>query len=194
MSEVATEGGMSDVSTGGRVSDGTPGPQGGGSHWQDVARSAAGRYDSGRTAGATPELERELLVFGLDGSAYAVAVERVREIVRMKALTRVPRAPAWLLGVVPLRGEVVEVVDLRRRLGLGATTPDRSQRIVVLHGDADRVTGLLVDSVSEVYRIPEQQVLPAQGPDLSCVSEVCPRGEGFVSILDVERTLGVSDG
>ena len=107
----------------------------------------------------------------------------------MKALTHVPRAPAWMLGVVALRGEVVEVVDLRRRLGLGPSTPDRSHRIIVLHGDADQVTGLFVDSVSEVYRIPEDQVIPAQGLDTDCVSEVCPRGNAFVSIIDVDRTL-----
>ena len=101
---------------------------------------------------------------------------------------------ARLLGVVALRGEVVEVVDLRRRLGLGASTPDRSNRIIVLHGDNDRVTGLLVDSVSEVHRVSEDAILPSQGLDGGAVSEVCPRDEEFVSILDVDRALGVGDG
>lgn len=161
--------------------------------WEGVARNAAGSFGKDGAADEAAELLRELLVFGLDGSAYAVAVERVREIVRMKELTRVPRAPGWLLGVVALRGEIVEVVDLRRRLGLGGSTPVRSHRIIVLHGDVDRITGLLVDSVSEVYRVPEDQVMPAQGLDVNCVAEVCSRGEEFVSILDVERALGVSD-
>ncbi len=162
-----------------------------GSDWEALARGAATDFDG--DGEATAQHQRELLVFGLDGTAYAVPVERVREIVRMRELTRIPRVPAWLLGVVALRGEVVEVVDLRRRLGLGASTPDRSNRIIVLHGDADRVTGLLVDSVSEVYRIADEEVLPAQGLDVASVSEVCPRGEEFVSILDVERALGVAD-
>lgn len=164
----------------------------GGADWETLARGAASDF-GGDLNGATRVL-RELLVFGLDGAAYAVPVERVREIVRMRELTRIPRAPGWLLGVVALRGEVVEVVDLRRRLGLGGSTPDRSNRIIVLHGDADRVTGLLVDSVSEVHRIADEEVLPVQGLDVTSVSEVCPRGEEFVSILDVERVLGVSDG
>jgi purine-binding chemotaxis protein CheW len=164
----------------------------GGADWESLARGAANEF--GNDLEGTVQVLRELLVFGLDGAAYAVPVERVREIVRMRELTTIPRAPGWLLGVVALRGEVVEVVDLRRRLGLGASTPDRSNRIIVLHGDADRVTGLLVDSVSEVYRIIDDEVLPAQGLDVTSVSEVCPRGEEFVSILDVERVLGVSDG
>ena len=159
------------------------------STWEQVARDAAATLGRDGLVEGAPELLREILVFGLDGSDYAVAVERVREIVRMKTLTHVPRAPAWMLGVVALRGEIVEVIDLRRRLGLGASTPDRSHRIIVLHGDTDQVTGLLVDSVSEVFRVPEDRVLPAQGLDTDCVSEVCPRGNAFVSIIDVDRTL-----
>jgi len=162
--------------------------------WESVARSAADDFGSVGSGEEDLELLRELLVFELDGAAYAVSVERVREIVRMKQLTRVPRTPAWMLGVVALRGEVVEVVDLRQRLGLGASTSNRSSRIIVLHGDVDRVTGLLVDSVSEVYRIHDEQVIPPHGLDVACVSEICPRGEEFVSILDVERALGVNDG
>ena len=160
--------------------------------WESLARGAARGY-AGEAEDAVLLL-RELLVFGLDGASYAVPVERVREIVRMRTLTRIPRAPAWLLGVVALRGEIVEVIDLRRRLGLGASKPDRSNRIIVLHGDNERVTGLLVDSVSEVYRVSEDAIMPTQGLDVTAVSEVCSKEDDFVSILDVERALGVSDG
>jgi len=164
-----------------------------GSTWQEVARDAAGAFGS---LGGSDDLERvrELLVFSLDGSAYAVDVARVREIIRMKSLTRVPRAPGWLLGVVSLRGEVVEVVDLRMRLGLGAATPGPSNRIIVLHGEADRVAGLLVDSVSEVHRAPQASLAPAPAGEARSVVEVCRRGNGFVSLLDVDRALGGSDG
>lgn len=137
--------------------------------------------------------ERELLVFALDGSAYAIGVERVREIIRMRRLTAVPRSPGWLLGVVALRGEIVEVIDLRRRLELDPAGPDASSRIIVLHGDGHRVTAVLVDRVSEVLRVEEDRVLPAQGLDVSCVEEMCRRGEEYVSILDLDRVLGFSD-
>ena len=160
--------------------------------WENIARGAA-RELSGLGEGESSEHLRELLVFGLDGASYAVPVERVREIVRLRELTRIPRVPVWLLGVVALRGEVVEVVDLRSRLGLGESTPNRTHRIIVLHGDADRVTGLLVDSVSEVFRVQDSDVMPSQGVDTTAVSEVCPRGNEFISILDIERAVGVYD-
>ena len=92
-----------------------------------------------------------------------------------------------------LRGEVVEVIDLRITLGLPPVPPNRKSRIVVLHGDADRVTGVLVDSVSEVLRVPEEAVAPAQGLDTAFVVEICRRGDEFVSILDVERALEIGD-
>ena len=160
--------------------------------WEGVARTAANNAESGSDTEET-ELLRELLVFGLDESAYAIAVERIREIVRMRDLTHVPRSPDWMLGVMALRGEVVEVVDLRCRLGLPAGEPNRSSRIIVLHGDAERVTGVLVDSVSEVFRVPEDCVMPAQGFEVKSVTEICSRGEEFISILDPDTALGFQD-
>lgn len=161
--------------------------------WLGMARSASSAL-SLASAEAGTEMLRELLVIGLDHSAYAIAVERVREIVRMRSLTRVPRAPDWLLGVLALRGEVIEIVDLRRRLGIESSQPDRSSRIIVLHGDGERVTGVLVDSVSDVHRVREDEIQPADALDLFAVVEMCPRGSEFISILDIDRVLGFGDG
>lgn len=161
-------------------------------NWEDVAHAAVGYFDGSAGAG-NAELLRELLVFALDASAYAIALDRIREVVRMRDLTRLPRTPDWLLGVMTLRGEVVEVVDLRRRLGLAARETNRASRIIVLHGDSLRVSGILVDSVSEVCRVPEQSVMPAQGFEIAAVREVCSYGEEFISILDPDLALGFHD-
>lgn len=158
--------------------------------WDEAGREAAARWRSGFSEEET-EMLREVLVFGLDRNEYAISVERVREIIRMRDLTPIPRAPSWLLGVVALRGEVVEVVDLRLKLGLPVVASDRTSRILVLHGDDDRVTGVLVDSVCEVHRVPENEILPAQGFEIAAVVEMFRRRDGFVSILDVDRALEV---
>ena len=113
--------------------------------WADLARSAM-RGDEAET-----ELLRELLSFQLAGTPYAIPVERVREIVRMRAITPVPRVPEAVLGVVELRGEIVQVVDLRMRLDLPLGEETRRSRIVVLHGDDDGVSGVLVDAVSKYF-------------------------------------------
>jgi len=171
------------------MNESNPQPSKSEANWEGLARSAADAWMSGGDESES-EIRRELLVFELEGSAYAIAVERIREIIRMRAMTRLPRCPDWVLGVIALRGEVVEVVDLAQRLGLAAREPDRSRRIIVLHGDFDRVTGILVDSVSEVYRVPERSIMPAQSLDVGAISEVCRRGEQFISILDPDIALG----
>lgn len=157
--------------------------------WEGLARSASRSF---LAPDAVADL-RELLVIGAGEGAYAIPVERVREIVRLAAITRIPRMPDWLVGVVPLRGEVIEVVDLRRRLGLASAEATRASRIVVIHGDDDGVAGVLVDSVKGVMRVPEADVLPAQGHDFRSVVEMFRSGEAFVGILDLERVVGLSD-
>jgi purine-binding chemotaxis protein CheW len=111
----------------------------------------------------------------------------------MKPLTKIPRAPSWILGILALRGEVVEVIDLRRRLGLGASNLARSNRVVVCRSSEDRVSGLVVDGVTEVYRVSAASLKPATGLDVTMVSAVCLRGEEFVSLLELDRLLGDTD-
>jgi len=168
------------VSEAGRVD----GPDPDASSREALARVAAPET-GGQREGAAPDLA-EFLVCELDGSAYAIAIERVREIVRMRPLTPLPRTPEWMLGVISLRGEIVQVVDLRMCLGVDRAEIGRATRIVVLHGD-DRISGVLVDGVRRVLRIPAQEIRPATSAGLHAVSEVCRDGDGFVSILDLDR-------
>ncbi len=159
------------------------------SNWEGVARRAADSFAGGIDENGQGLL-RELLVFGLDGGFYAISVERIREIVRMRKLTPLPRSPDWILGVMALRGEIVEVVNLCPRLGLPDRKSNRSSRIIVLHGDAERVTGVLADSVSQVIRVSEDSIMPAQSLDVHSINEVCRHGDEFISILDPDIALG----
>jgi purine-binding chemotaxis protein CheW len=159
---------------------GTIGPS-----WEGLARAAAAETD----ANEAPVIPRELLVLFLDGSRYSIPVDRVREIVRMRPLTPVPRVPPEIRGVIALRGEVVQVVDLRMRLGLPTSEAGRRSRIIILHGDDNRVTGILVDAVREVVRVSEDDIRPATGREGDSVSELFLSGDDFVSILDLDRVL-----
>jgi purine-binding chemotaxis protein CheW len=98
------------------------------SSWDELARTAARKEET------STELEslRQLLTFNVAGTPYAVPVEAVREIVRMRPITPVPRTSSHVCGVISLRGEIIQVVDLRLRLGLPAAEITRSSRIVVI--------------------------------------------------------------
>lgn len=152
--------------------------------WEVLARRAAAGRDE-----EAPQLLHELLVFLLGDSPYAIPVERVREIVRMRSMTPVPRVPREIRGVITLRGEVVQVVDLRMCLGLPTPDPGRRTRIIVLHGDDDRVTGILVDAVREVMRVPDPDLRASTGGEGDAVTELFLSEGEFVSIIDIDRVL-----
>jgi purine-binding chemotaxis protein CheW len=114
--------------------------------------------------------------------------------VRLRPVTAVPRVPAEVCGVISLRGEIVQVVDLRRRLALAAARPTRATRIVVLHGEDGEVTGLLVDSVTEVLRVPAEAVQAPAGGESKFVSGLCERAGRFVSLMNLDRVLDLAAG
>jgi chemotaxis signal transduction protein len=134
-------------------------------------------------------LLREFLAFTLNGDPYAIPVEWAREIVRLRAITPMPRVPPEIRGVISLRGEIVQVLDLGRRLGVRAGEPTRTSRIIVLHGDHGNVTGLLVDSVREVVRVAEEAIQPPPTGESDSVEALCRQGEEFISLLNMDRVL-----
>ena len=153
--------------------------------WDALAQAAAANSNEAEDATAP----RQFLVLRLDGDRYAIPVERVREIVRLRPITKVPRVPKAMCGVLPLRGQIVQVIDARRRMGMSPAEPTRSSRIVVLHGEDGGVTGLLVDAVTDVLRVPEDAIRPAVAGESEAVEALLAHGEEFVSLIDLERVL-----
>ena len=169
-----------------------------GARWTDLAREAVARA-GGAPAAAAREARvpaQRLVVFRIDGAPYALAVERVREIVRLRPITPVPRLPEAVIGVISLRGQVLQVIDLRRRLGLaaaGAAGAPRG-RIVVAHDGDGRVAGLLVDAVEEVAAVAEDAFCEAPGGPPGLVEALFRRAGRFVSIVDLDRVMDVDAG
>jgi purine-binding chemotaxis protein CheW len=110
------------------------------------------------SAGDANEPVVELCAFRVGDEEYVIDLRRIREIVRPQPVMPVPRAPECLEGVMDLRGEVLPVVDVRRRLGLSPRTGGRPKVLVV--NVAGRVLGLLVDAVVEVVRLRRSAIGP----------------------------------
>jgi purine-binding chemotaxis protein CheW len=103
----------------------------------------------------------EYLAFGLGGETYAVEIRHVAEILRPPPMTGVPRAPSTVLGVISVRGKLVTVVDLRRRLRLAPVAVDRKTRILLADAGIGEQVGLLVDEVRQVWRLAADEIEPA---------------------------------
>lgn len=103
----------------------------------------------------------EYLAFALAGDMFAVQIAHVAEILRPPPITDVPRAPRTVLGVISVRGKLVTVVDLRRRLRLVESPIDRKTRILLVASGAGEQIGLLVDEVHQVWRLAAEEIEPA---------------------------------
>jgi purine-binding chemotaxis protein CheW len=103
----------------------------------------------------------EYLAFVLAGDVYAAPVALVREILKPPPLTPVPRAPHSTLGIVSVRGQLVTVIDLRRRLRVDEAPLSRKSRILLVNAESSEVIGVYVDEVLQVYRLSEAEVEPA---------------------------------
>ncbi len=106
---------------------------------------------------------RELLVFTLAGELYGVELAGIREILTPPPITRVPRAGPDVLGVCSVRGLLVTVVDLRRRMNVDAADDTRRTRILLAQAKDDEVVGLVVDEVKNVMRLNAAEVELAAG-------------------------------
>jgi purine-binding chemotaxis protein CheW len=101
------------------------------------------------------------LAFVLAGDVYAAPVALVREILKPPPLTTVPRAPAAVMGIISVRGQLVTVVDLRLRLRLAESPFSRRARILLSDTTGGETLGLYVDEVLQVYRLSEAEIEPA---------------------------------
>lgn len=160
---------------------------------------------SGRITGSviSPEKQTELersqsyVIFQLGGEHYALEVLRVQEVLDMGALTYVPGAPPSLRGVLNLRGHVVPVWDLRIPFGLPVDSSiSRAPCVLMVEsnvGDQVRVTGLLVDRVSDVLEFPNDSIQPSPpmglGKASSYVRGLIRWQESFLLVLDVDRVF-----
>lgn len=132
------------------------------------------------------------MVFRLADEFYALDIQSVQEIVRMQTITAIPGADTWVEGITNLRGRVVPVIDLRRRCGVKANDHSPETRIVVVGSPAGMV-GLIVDAVSEVMRIPSEQVeLPSSivsVPENTYLRGVAKLDDRLVSLIDLSGVL-----
>ena len=154
------------------------------------------------TTDTTSQVFQQVLCFALAGEAYALPILKVREIQAQATITRIPKAPAYMPGVINLRGAIVPILELRQRFALGAA-PDDLRPVIVIVEAMKRTLGIRVDSVSDVLDLDPAAIRPA--PDLGVQSALnrefisglanLPGATGsdtMLILLDLDRLL--SDG
>jgi purine-binding chemotaxis protein CheW len=137
-----------------------------------------------------PELH--IVGFQVGRETYGVPITSLHEIVRVPEITVVPDAPDYMEGVINLRGRIVSVLDLRKRLGEAQVAPSRRNRILVVEHNGC-LAGLIVDSASEVLKIPAADVEPSPTEfvdgGLNCVTGLGKYQGRLIVLLDMARLL-----
>lgn len=134
----------------------------------------------------------QLVTFSIGEEEFGVDILKVQEIIRTMEITKVPRAPDFVEGVINLRGKVIPIIDLRKRFGLSARGHDKHTRIIVIEIN-NMIVGFVVDSVSEVLRIPASTVEPpppvVSGLESEYISGVGKLEDRLLILLDLNRLL-----
>jgi purine-binding chemotaxis protein CheW len=140
--------------------------------------------------------ETHIVGFRVGRETYGVPIAALREIVRVPEITTVPDAPDYLEGVINLRGRIISVVDLRKRFGQTATPLDRHSRILVVEHQG-RLAGMIVDSASEVLKIPESEIEAApammQESGLDCVTGLGKYQGRLILLLEIGKVLAAGE-
>ena len=138
----------------------------------------------------------QLVTFSIGEEEFGVDILKVQEIIRTMEITKVPRAPAFVEGVINLRGKVIPIIDLRRRFSLAPKTHDKNTRIIdcVIN---NILVGFVVDAVAEVLRIPSNTVEPpppvVAGIGSDYISGVGQLKDRLLIMLDLDKLLSTED-
>ncbi|MDY0300441.1 MAG: chemotaxis protein CheW [Trichlorobacter sp.] len=148
-------------------------------------------------AGAGRDELIQLVSFMLSGEEYGVEVLKVREIIRMPEITKMPNTPHYVEGIINLRGKVIPIISMRKRFGLMDADHDSHTRIMVMDV-AGGLTGFVVDAVSEVIRIRSGEIQPpptmvSGNIDQEFITGVFNHTDRLLIIMDVDRMFSDSE-
>ncbi|MEE8058888.1 MAG: chemotaxis protein CheW [Pseudomonadales bacterium] len=132
------------------------------------------------------------VTFRLDGETYGINVMQVQEVLRYNEIAAVPGAPAYVLGIINLRGNVVTVIDTRHRFSLAEADVTDHTRIVIIEADT-HVVGILVDAVAEVVYLRQSEIetAPNVGNDESArfIQGVCNKNNELLILVELDKML-----
>ncbi len=144
------------------------------------------------TAKNTDDPMLQWVTFKLEGETYGINVMQVQEVLRYTEIAPVPGAPAYVLGIINLRGNVVTVIDTRHRFGLNTVEVTDQTRVVIIEADT-HVVGILVDAVAEVVYLRQSEIetAPNVGNDESAkfIQGVCNKNNELLILVELDRML-----
>jgi purine-binding chemotaxis protein CheW len=142
--------------------------------------------------------EEQIVSFKLGKETFAVNVSQVREIGKVEDITRIPKMPDYIEGVMNLRGQITTVIDLKKRFGIVAGTGRTAQSRIIVAEIGDSQLGIMVDAVEDVMRISRSNISPppktlSVGVETNSLTGICKLGDKLVMMLDLGCIMSEGD-
>lgn len=138
----------------------------------------------------------QLISFEVGKEEYGLEILRVKEVIRIREITGLPRAPSFVKGIINLRGDVIPIIDLRDRFGLEHREYTSTTRVIVVDVD-QKLVGMVVDAASQVVRVPADQIEPPPpivgGLSAEYIKAVCKLDERLIILLNIDRILSTEE-
>jgi purine-binding chemotaxis protein CheW len=138
----------------------------------------------------------QLISFIVGEEEYGLEILRVKEVIRIREITRLPRAPSFVKGIINLRGDVIPIIDLRDKFGLEHQDYTNMTRVIVVDVDG-RLVGMVVDAASQVVRVAADQIEPpppiAGGLSAEFIKGVGKLEERLIILLNIDRILSTQE-
>ncbi|SCY23304.1 chemotaxis protein CheW [Butyrivibrio sp. INlla14] len=136
--------------------------------------------------------EKKYVVFGIKNENFGIDISFVNSIIQMPHITSVPKSPEHYSGIITLRGEVVPVISLRRKMNLDDEAYTDNSRIIITDIEKDKQVGLIVDEVKEVVEIPSDEIMepsPFLKKEESLISGVGKKDDELISVCNIEMLI-----
>ena len=138
----------------------------------------------------------QMIGFYINNDEYGVDIHKVKEVIKIRSITKFPKAPEFVKGVINLRGDIIPVIDLRGKFGLGQSAYNDATRVIVAEVE-ERSIGTVVDSVSHVIKIARDQIGPppemAGGISGEFLRGIGKMDENLIVLLNIDKILTVDE-
>ena len=142
------------------------------------------------------EFEVKLAVFLLRDQPYAIDIMKIKQIIRPLKISRLPRAPEFLEGVINLRGVVIPVIDMRKRFSMPEREDDEETKVIIASVER-KIVGIIVDEVTEVISVPKSEIQPppkvVRGVESDYLLGVCKYKDDILMMLNLDEILSAEE-
>jgi purine-binding chemotaxis protein CheW len=140
---------------------------------------------------------KQVVTFSVDVEEYGIEILKVQEVIRLPQITKLPKAPQFIKGIIDLRGVVIPIVDLREKFGLVAKEYKENTRVIIIEVEEKKI-GMIVDNVSQVVSTPESSILPPPPSMYKSDSEKYIDGvirleERFIILLNINHIFSTEE-